>query len=156
MTKKASLLLLIYFSVISTGQAMSIFDAGKVCTFSAVRATVTYEGEPVKGARVTRLTEWKNPNKEITETDDKGIFDFPAIFERSISKYMPMEIVISQQIIVEYQGRLFEIWANGKMNPEEDSEFDGVSIDLDCELTNEAKTYRSNGSLVMTNCTLKK
>ncbi|WP_276681898.1 DUF6795 domain-containing protein [Thalassolituus oleivorans] len=135
---------------------MSIFDAGKVCTFSAVRATVTYKGEPVKGATVTRLTEWKKPNKETTKTDANGAFDFPAIFERSVSKYSLMEIVISQQITVEYNGQLFEIWANGKMNSEEDSEFDGVAIDLDCELTNEQKTYRSNGSLVMTNCTLKK
>ena len=135
---------------------MSISDAGKVCTFSAVKAKVTLNGEPAIGAKVTRLTEWKTKKKETTETDAKGKFTFPAAFERSITKYMPVEIVISQQIIVEYQSQLFEIWVNGKMNSEEDSEFGGVSIDLDCELTNESKTYRSNGSLVMTNCTLRK
>ena len=154
MTKKASLLLLIYFSVISTGQAMSIFDAGKVCTFSSVRATVTYEGEPVKGAKVTRLTDWNTPSTDMTTTNENGYFELPSLYERSISRVvLPIQFAVSQVITVEYNGQSNEIWVNTKMKPEENSELGGIPINLKCELSNEMKTYRVSGPILGTICT---
>ena len=143
--------LFITFLTISTVNAMSLFDAGTICTFSSVRAKVTHNGEPVRGAEVTRITRFKDTVTDVTSTDDSGAFSFPANFSRSVKKFLPMEIVITQQILVNYQGKSYEIWANGKMNSEEDSELGGLPIDLSCELTEEPRTFRSSGSLILTN-----
>jgi len=131
---------------------MSIFDAGKVCTFSAVKARITLNGVPASGAKVIRLAKLKKENIDTTTTDDNGVFEFPAAFENSLKKFSPAEIVISQQIKVEYQGESYEIWANGKMDARENSELGGVPLDLNCELTDEAKTHRTSASLILTNC----
>jgi hypothetical protein len=132
--------LFITFLAISTVNAMSLFDAGPICTFSSVRA------------KVTRITRFKDTVTDVTSTDDSGAFSFPANFSRSVKKFLPMETVITQQILVNYQGKSYEIWANGKMNSEEDSELGGLPIDLSCELTEEPRTFRSSGSLILTNC----
>lgn len=144
--------LCICLSTISTVNAMSLFDAGTICTFSSVRAKVTHNGQPVQGAEITRITKFKDTVTDVTSTDDDGTFSFPANFSRSVKKFLPMEIVITQQILVSYQGESYEIWANGKMNSEEDSELGGLPIDLTCELTEEPRTFRSSGSLILTNC----
>ena len=132
---------------------MSLFDAGKICTFSPVKAKVTLNGSPATGATVTRTTKWKDPITESTNTDSNGEFTFTANYEKSVKKFLPVEIVISQQIIVEYQGESYEIWANGKMNAEENSELDGHPLNLNCELSDELRTHRTASSLILTNCT---
>lgn len=132
---------------------MSLFDAGKICTFSPVQAKLTLNGEPAVGAQVTRIAKLKDTKTEETTTNTNGEFSFPAVFEKSVKKLLPMEIVVSQQILVEYQGETYEIWANGKMNPDENSELDGQPLNLTCELTDELRTHRTSSSLILTNCT---
>ena len=39
-----------------------------------------------------------------------------------------------------------------KMNPEENSELDGLPLNLTCELTEEMRTHRTASSLILTNC----
>ena len=131
---------------------MSLFDAGNICTFSQVNAKITFNGKPATGALVTRIAKLKETKKEETTTNSNGEFSFPAIFEKSLKKLLPVEIVISQQMLVEYQGETYEIWANGKMNPAENSELDGQLLNLNCELTDELRTHRTSSSLIMTNC----
>lgn len=152
MISKIFSFLLICFLTISKGQAMSISDVGKVCTFSEVKAKVTYNGKPAIGAKVTQITKFKSAVENHTSTDEAGIFAFPATYEKSFKKLLPMEIVISQQILIDYNGETFEVWANGKMNTEENSELGGIPINLTCELTDAPETHRTAGSLVLTNC----
>jgi hypothetical protein len=147
---------LICFLTISKGQAMSISDVGKVCTFSSVRAKVTYNGELVKNSKVTRWTKWKDASTEVTTTTDDGVFEFPAIFEKSISKYLPIEIVITQVITIEYGGHPYKVWINTKMKPEENAELGGSPLNLECELTEEPVFYEDFGPLLETNCTWEK
>ena len=131
---------------------MSLFDAGKICTFSPVQAKLTLNGEPAIGAQVTRTTQWKDPVVDTAETNSEGEFSFSGNYEKSVKKFLPVEIMISQQLLVTYQGETYEIWANGKMNADENSELDGLPLNLTCELTEEMRTHRTASSLILTNC----
>lgn len=132
---------------------MSVFGAGKTCVFSQVDAQLTYNGEPLKNARVIRRWEWNELKEEETLTDDNGRFQFPAVFERSITRFLPVELVIAQGLYVVVDGEEQKFWSNSKRKPEENSEFKGKSISLVCELTNEMKSYRESGSRMRTLCT---
>nr|WP_255875008.1 hypothetical protein [Microbulbifer elongatus] len=42
---------------------MSIFEAGKVCTFSGVSGVILQRGAPLGGAKVTRTTDFQKKRK---------------------------------------------------------------------------------------------
>ncbi|WP_439135837.1 DUF6795 domain-containing protein, partial [Pseudomaricurvus sp.] len=73
---------------------MSIFDAGKVCTFSKVSGVILRGGEPVSGARVIRETDFQSKRRDEAVTDDQGYFEMPSLFERSITSLLPQEFVV--------------------------------------------------------------
>jgi hypothetical protein len=150
MKRAIPLLLLIIVSL--EGLAMGIFDAGKVCVFSHVKARLTMNGEPLANAKVIRRWEWQELREEFTTTNDEGKFEFPAIFERSITRFFPSELVISQALYVVVDGHEQEFWSNSKRRPEENGEFKGKPISLTCELTNEGAVTREFGSLMYTLC----
>lgn len=79
---------------------MSIFDVGKTCVFSVVKARLTKGGEPLKNTRVIRRWEWNNLREDSATTDENGYFELPAVFEKSISRMLPVEIVIAQGLYV--------------------------------------------------------
>lgn len=149
--------LLLTLLIINKGHSMSISDIGRVCTFSSIKAKVTLNGQPAIGAKVTRLTDWKKPLEDTTVTDQNGYFEFPALYERSIGqKVLPIQFAVSQVVTIDYQGNSYEIWVTTKMSTEENSELDGISLDLTCELSNEMKTYRVSGPILGTICTWNK
>lgn len=134
-------------------EAMSIFDVGKTCVFSAVKVRLTKDGVPLKNTRVIRRWEWNNLREDSTTTDENGYFEFPAVFEKSVSRMLPIELVIAQGLYVVDGDEEKKIWSNSKREPEENAEFSGKSFDLSCEMTNEIKTYRDFGSRMRTLCT---
>ena len=69
------------FFIYTMVQIMSILDAGQIFTFSSVRANVTYEGEPVKGAKVSRLANWKDTHTDVTVTSDVGFLNSQQFFK---------------------------------------------------------------------------
>ena len=150
---KAAIILFFLIIFSQEGAAMGIFDAGKTCVFSAVKARLTMNGEPIKDAKVIRRWEWNELQEEITATDENGEFEFPAVFESSITRMLPVELVIAQGLYVVIEGKEKKFWSNSKREPEENAEFQGRSIDLSCELTNESKIYRDFGSRMRTLCT---
>lgn len=133
---------------------MSLFDIGKVCVFSEVKARITVNGEPLKNTVVIRKWEWRELRQDRTTTDENGYFTFPAVFERSImNRALPIELVIAQGLYVETEGEAKKIWSNSKREPEENAELGGQSINLSCELTNDMKITRQYGSIMNTLCT---
>ncbi len=58
--------LLIFLEV----SAMSFFNPTKTCVFSAVKAQLTMNGEPLKNATVIRRWEWQELREEKTQTDE--------------------------------------------------------------------------------------
>lgn len=133
---------------------MSLFDIGKVCVFSEVKARITVNGEPLKNTVVIRKWEWRELRQDRTTTDENGYFTFPVVFERSImNRALPIELVIAQGLYVETEGEAKKIWSNSKREPEENAELGGQSINLSCELTNDMKITRQYGSIMNTLCT---
>ncbi|WP_347331535.1 DUF6795 domain-containing protein [Marinimicrobium locisalis] len=127
--------------------AMSFFNPGKTCVFSAVKAYVTYNGEPVKNATIIRRWEWKEEREERTQTDEHGYFEFPAAYESSVSRMLPIEIVIGQELFVVVDGTEKKIWAHAKRSADENSELKGREMKLSCELNEPMKTYGDYGLL---------
>ena len=144
-----SLCLLIMFQGAS---AMSIFKPGKTCVFSKVNAVLTENGTPLSNVKVVRKWEWKDLKEETTTTDENGRFEFPAVFESSATRLLPVELVIAQGLYVVINGEEQKIWSNSKREPEENAEYGGKPISLMCELTNELKIYRDQGSRMRTLC----
>ena len=135
---------------------MSIFDFGKTCVFSEVKVRLTKNGKPLINTKVIRRWEWNKMQQDSTVTDENGYFEFPAIFEKSLSRMLPVELVIAQGLYVIEQEGEKKIWSNSKREPEENAEFQGRSITLICELTNELEIYRDFGSRMRTLCTWEK
>lgn len=147
--------ILLLLTVVQGAAAMSIFDVGKVCVFSSVKARLMKGGEPLSGVRVTRRWHLHEEKQESVMTDSEGFFEFPALFERSIGhSVLPMELVVGQAMFVELNGEEIKFWSHSKVEPEENSEFDGKMISLSCDMNNESKVTRTpNGSLMGTLCT---
>jgi len=129
---------------------MSIFDVGKTCVFSEVKARLIKDGEPLKNTRVVRRWEWNKPREDSTTTDETGYFEFPAIFERSVSRLLPVELVIGQGLYVIENVEEKKIWSNSKREPEENAEFNGRPTELICEMTNEMEIDKDFDSRMRT------
>ena len=140
-------------SLFTTGAA-DMLGIGKTCVFSAVKARITKNGKPLKNIPVLRRWEWNKKREDKTLTDKDGIFTFPAVFEHSVSRLLPIELVVSQGIYAVIDNKEVRLWTNSKRNPEENSEYGGKKIDLSCEITEEAKLIEDYGSLMVTMCKL--
>jgi hypothetical protein len=135
---------------------MAMFDAGKTCVFSQVKAKLTLNGEPVRNTKVVRRWEWNKLQEDSTSTDDNGYFEFPAVYESSLSRLLPVELVIGQQLSTEIDGKEFQFWTNSKREPTENSEYGGKSMNLICELSGEEELIEDYGSLMVTLCKMEK
>ncbi len=130
-----------------------MFGMGKTCVFSHVKVRITKNGAPLKNIEVIRRWEWNKLKEDRTTTDDNGYFSFPAVFEESISRMLPVELVIAQGLYVVDGGEEKKIWSNSKREPEENAEFGNRPIEMTCELTNELQINRDFGSRMRTLCT---
>ena len=137
---------------IQKAQAMSILDAGKVCVFSQIEGRLTRDGEALHNTTVIRRWEWNSMKEDSTITDENGYFEFPSVYERSISRFMPVELVIGQGLYVVESGGETQIWSNSKREPEENAELDGRPLKLVCEMTNEMALHEEFSSLLLTLC----
>jgi hypothetical protein len=120
--------------------AMSLGDVGKVCLFSAISGTITLDGKPVVNARLVRTGDRAGPIVDETVTDEKGYFEFPVMFERTITKFLPQEFVASQKVVVVHNNKNYQIWSSVKRNPEENVEAKGKPLVVTCELNSEEKS----------------
>lgn len=134
-------------------EAMSMFGVGKTCVFSSVKARLIRDGEPLKNTRVIRRWEWNELKEDSTDTDAAGYFELPAVFEESLTRMLPIELVIAQGLYVVENGAETQIWSNSKREPGENAELEGRPMELVCEMTNETKIHRDFGSLLSTRCT---
>lgn len=136
---------------------MSIFIKGNVVDvvlFSPMEGKITYQGKPAAGAKIKLWTAWKDHTGETEtyQTDDQGNFSIPV--KTMTYKENPLvQLVIKQRLTVFFEGQEFVIWEFSKMEEAAFTELGGRPINLTCELTNEEKTVRGNGSLGGTSCT---
>jgi len=131
---------------------MALSDFGKVCLFSSISGVITLDGKPVAGAHLVRTGNRAGDKTDETLTDAKGYFTFPAMFERTITKYLPQEFVASQKIVVLYQDKQYEMWTSIKRNPKENTESKGKPLIISCELNSEEKTIIVNRVIIHSLC----
>lgn len=150
--KKFTVLLCLVF-LSGNGFGMSIFDAGKVCTFSKVSGVILREGKPVAGARVVRETDYQSKHRDETVTDSEGYFEMPSLFERSVTSLLPQEFVVGQTLKVEVAGEEQKIFSGVKRKKEEMTESRGEPFNITCELTDEDVAFYIDGNAFVTRCT---
>lgn len=149
--------ILVFLIIFSQGSvAMAIFDAGKTCVFSEVKAQLTMNGEPIKNAKVIRRWEWNELREDSATTDENGYVEFPAVYESSLTRLLPIELVIGQQLSTVLDDEEINFWTNSKREPDENAEFGGVPFYIVCELSAEEVLIEDYGSLMVTMCKLEK
>jgi hypothetical protein len=146
------IILMLAIFISQEAAAMSFFNPGKTCVFSHVTAQLTLDGEPLKNVTVIRRWEWNELREDRTQTDERGYFELPPVFESSISRFLPVEIVIAQALFVVVEGEEQRFWSNSKRTAGENDEFQGRPISLVCELTDEMRITREFGSRMNTLC----
>jgi len=153
---KLTIILALTLTFFSKVESMSLFGVGKTCVFSSVSVQLLQNGKPVTNAKVIRNWDWNQPESDESVTNDDGYVTFPAVFESSISRLLPIEIVITQRLSVEINGEEKIIWTNAKRKADENSEYGGAKFDVSCELTDEEVLIKDYGSLMLTVCKLNK
>ncbi len=133
--------------------AMSITDVGKVCLFSNISGVITFDGEPVKNARLVRTVNLSKDEVDETTTDDMGIFEFPVLFTRTLTKHLPQEFSSNQEIVVHHKGKEYRMWSAVKRSPDENSESRGKPLVVKCELNAEETMIKVNNSPIFSLCT---
>lgn len=112
--------------LVLTGCTMTEGSRAKPCLFSPISGTITLNGEPAAGAKLIRTSGKAHTQGELVDTvttEEQGQFEMPGVFEHVLlAKFLPMEFVASQKIIVEYQGQTYKLWAGIKREREVNSE----------------------------------
>lgn len=132
-------------------------DSGKVCLFSKISGVITIRGIPVRDVTLERIAKKAFSGGELTDletTDQRGYFEMPAVYQRTVSKYLPQEFVAGQVIYATYKGERYKIWSAVKRDPAENAESRGAPLIVKCELTDEVKFMEVNGNPIFTNCIL--
>jgi hypothetical protein len=148
--------MLVLFSLFYTAVgavAMDVRDMGKVCLFSAISGTITLDGKPAANARLVRTGDRDGARVDEAVTDEHGYFEFPAMMERTLTKFLPQEFTASQKIIVHYNDEKYEIWSAVKRKKEENVESRGKSLVVRCELHAEQQLVIVNDSPIHSLCT---
>ncbi len=139
-----------------TSCAMTEGSRAKPCLFSPISGSITLNGEPAAGAKLIRTAGKAHTHGELVDTattDEQGQFEMPGAFERVLlAKFLPMEFVASQKIIVEYQGQTYKMWAGVKREREVNSESSGQPLKVTCELNSEVKRAAVGGGFVNSLC----
>lgn len=138
--KKCLLGIVLFLVLINEVVAMSILDAGKVCLFSKISGVITRDGKPAANAQVIRRVNFNRDKIDQVITDQNGYFEMPAVFQRTVTKFLPQEFVASQAIDVTYQDRTFRIWESVKRSPKENVEAKGKPLVVTCELNSEERS----------------
>ena len=134
MKKNILLILLLIFSygVYAVGSK----GIGRQCLFSEMTGVINFEGKPAAGVKLVRMVDYNKKEYDETITDENGNFHFPGVYRNSLlSKVLPMEFVVGQQIIAHKDGKEYEMWVGVKRKPEENTESRGRPLIVDCELT---------------------
>lgn len=135
---------------------MSLFFGGEkkeAILFSPMKGQLTLDGVPAAGANITLWIKWKNSEGKYFRfvSDENGFFEIPE-YKDSYKESAIAQIVITQEITVEYLGEKYLIWALSKTNTHLFGELGGAPKGLKCELKSDLEPTRSNDVLIATNC----
>lgn len=135
---------------------MSLFFGGEkkeAVLFSTLEGQLTLNGAPAAGAKIKLWIKWKDAEGEYFDytADEKGYFLIPeksATYKESAIA----QIVITQEITVNYEHTEYLIWTLSKTSTHRYGELGGRPENLTCEISNDLEPIRSNDILMATNC----
>ncbi len=143
--------LLVFLSGCKGGDML--LQGEKVCLFSSMEGQLTFQGEPVKGAKIVRKIAVNDKKEEpsFVTTDEKGMFSF-SVVNKVIRQIFPAEIVTVQSLFVHYQGQEYHVWHMARRDGGEYEEFGGKPVNLRCEITDEIVPVEIKRGLLVTSC----
>ncbi len=139
--------------VIGVGMEMFSSKEEDVVLFSPMEGKLTFEGKSAAGAKIIRTVSWKD---EVGETDifyanENGEFNLPI--KKETVKIRPMtQFVVHQKIFVYFDEKEYQVWGNGKLDKEKNTEFGGQPKNLCCELTRDPERVDTKEGWVVTSC----
>lgn len=156
MKRIAPWLAVLTLGLFTHGHAMAFFKPFTL--FSDMEGIILLDGQPVEGVEVRQNYFWHWGDKKgtnLTTTDAKGRYHFPAITGRSITaNLLPHEPVIDQDVTFVYKGKTFRGWFHSKHNYEDMGELGGKPLRLVCDLKDEPVGRPEIGSYGI--CTVQK
>lgn len=89
----------------------------KICLASESEGKITNNGKALQYAKLVRKVV-KDKDEYIDEvtTGENGKFSFPAIYKRSLLKHVPIQPIITQEVIITYEGKTHLAWELTKMD----------------------------------------
>ncbi|MCX2840445.1 carboxypeptidase regulatory-like domain-containing protein [Microbulbifer thermotolerans] len=142
----------IIFLLSMDSNAISIFDTGKVYTFSGISGIIQKDGIPIKNATVVRKVYYQKNKIDKTKTNEVGYFEMPALFERSLLSLLPQEFVVNQFIAITTNGEEHIIWDGVKRIKNENSESRGKPLFVICDIEKEYQVIEVDGQRFITKC----
>ena len=135
---------------------MSLFFGGKevdAVLFSPLEGQITLDGKPASNAKIKLWIKWKDDQGETFNytADEDGFFKIPKQ-ETTYKESALAQIVITQEITVEYKNESYLVWTLSKTNTHEFGELGGKPSNLICELTNDLEPIRTDSVLMGTVC----
>lgn len=121
--------------------------------FSPLEGQLTLNGKPAANAKIKLWYAWEDKKGSTFHytTDENGFFEIP----KHSAMYKPFflaQLVISQEITVEYEGASYQIWLGSKRDPAEFAELGLQPKNIVCEMTNEQAIFRGVSSMAATTC----
>lgn len=158
---KIFLILLSVFSIltIATGVAAMMFFGNKerevidIVLMSPLEGVLTYQGKPLPNKEMKLWLRWKDEEGEnfTYVTDVEGRFSIPEHKVRdSLNPFA--QLVIRQELTVEHDNLLFEVWIRSKLRPQLFTELNGRPVGLVCDLAAEEVAVKGEGSLGVSIC----
>lgn len=156
--KKLTIVLaLITMSVSINGFSMGFFGlfAKKetIVVFAGMEGRILLNDQPAANANVTLWTKWNSPegDKVKVKTDEQGRFSLPQqTGEHKQSAFS--QLVITQQITINYQGNDYLIWNFSSLSPIDEGSLGYQPQNLTCELSDERKPYEQASMTLFTSC----
>lgn len=136
----------------NSAAGMDFDDSGVINLFSRMSGTVYIDGVPAANAMLVRTVNFGGVERDRFEADEQGQFELPAMYEANLDQINPEDLVVGQEVIVEYQGRRYPLWSAAKRNPQENSEARGGELEVECDLAGLNQLVQIDGQPIFTPC----
>lgn len=134
---------------------MSLFSGKEedVVLFSPLEGTLTFQGKPAAGAKITRKVSWKDDvgETDVFYADDKGHFSLP-LKSAHLKLSAVSQLVINQDVSVQFNNSDHLIWTMGKGAKTLFGELGGKPLGVSCELTGDLVRVDVPDGLLGTSC----
>jgi hypothetical protein len=108
---------------------------------------------PASGAKLKLWVKWKDAKGESASftSDENGYFRMPEM-RAAYKETAIAQIVITQEITVEYNNEVYLIWTLSKTNTHMFGELGRKPINLTCEISKGLEPIRTDEILMATTC----